>query len=369
MDARNSTVWDWESRFQEAALDPRLWIIVLQELADATGSERAQLVGLGSDLVSRFYWPTTVESGQLDDFIRIEGYSPEINYRLAADAGTDELAIVHEAHYDQARLGLRREDYVDHCEQYRIPWGCQAALIRDADTLVGLTVLRSRDDGRTDESQRAIFAAAARAARNAVRMQRAIERRGLDLLSGTLEATALPCLLLDEQGRIGAMTAAAERLFVQKPTLRAVDDRLCSRTTEDSRRIDLAIRSVLEPGGTSHVRVPVYRTPPMPDLVLDLFALPPREWALAFVPRVLVSIRDPRTNTRSGATVLADAFGLTPAEAQVTIHLCEGHPRERIAQARGVSQETLKVQLKRIYQKTGCAREAELVVLINNLLG
>ena len=86
----------------------------------------------------------------------------------------------------------------------------------------------------------------------------------------------------------------------------------------------------------------------MPKLVLDLFALPPRDWALAFVPRVLVS---------------------TPAEAQVTLHLCEGHPRERIAQARGVSQETLKVQLKRIYHKTGCAREAELVVLINSLLG
>ena len=369
MDVRTSNAWDWDTRFQDAALDPRLWMTVLQELADATGSARAQLVGMGSDLAARFYWPTTVEPGQLDDFIRIEGYSPEINYRLAADAGSDELAVVHEDHYDEARRSLRREDYVDHCEQYRIPWGCQAALMRDADNLVGLSVLRSRDDGRTDEAQRTIFAKAARAARNAVRMQRAIERKGLDLLAGSLEAMALPCLLLDELGRIGAMTAAAERLFIQKPTLRAVDDRLCSRTTEDSRRIDLAIRSVLDPEGAAHVRVPVYRTPPMPELVLDLYKLPPRDWALAFVPRVLVSIRDPRAKTRTGATVLADAFGLTPAETQVTLHLCEGHPRERIAQARGVSQETLKVQLKRIYHKTGCAREAELVVLINALIG
>jgi DNA-binding CsgD family transcriptional regulator len=125
---------------------------------------------------------------------------------------------------------------------------------------------------------------------------------------------------------------------------------------------------VLDPEGTAHVRMPIYRTPPMPELVLDIYALPPREWALAFVPRVLVSIRDPRTNRRIGATV-AEACGLTPAEAQVALHLCEGHPRERIAQARGVSQETLKVQLKRIYHKTGCTREAELVVLINSLIG
>ena len=368
MDVRNSNGRDWDSRFQDAALDPSQWITVLQELADATGSVRAQLVGLGSDLASRFYWPTAVEPGQLDDFIRIEGYSPEINYRIAADAGSDELAVVHEAHYDQARLTLRREDYVDYCEQYRIPWGCQAALVRDADTLVGLTVLRSRDDGRTDEAQRQVFAEAARAARNAVRMQRAIERQGLTLLAGTLEAMTLPCLLLDELGRIGAMTSSAERLFVHKPILRAVDDRLCSRTTEDSRRIDLAIRSVLDPEGTAHVRVPVYRSPPMPELVLDFYALPPREWALAFVPRVLVSIRDPRSNTRNGSNILVGAFGLTPAEAQVALHLGEGHPRERIAQARGVSLETLKVQLKRIYHKTGCTREAELVVLINALI-
>ena len=369
MDVRSSSVRDWDSRFQDAALDPALWVEVLQELADATGSMRAQLVGLGSDLSARFYWPTAVEPGQLDDFIRIDGHSPEINYRIAADAGSDELAVVHEDHYDEARRTLRREDYVDYCEQYRIPWGCQTALMRDAGSLVGLSVLRSRDDGRTDEAQRRVFAEAARAARNAVRMQRAIEQRGLDLLAGTLEAMAQPCLLLDGQGQIGAMTSSAERLFLQRPMLRLVDDRLCSRTTEDTRRIDLAIRSVLDPGGPAHVRIPVYRTPPMPELVLDIFALPPREWALAFVPRVLVSIRDPGANTRAGSNILVGAFGLTPAEAQVALHLCEGHPRERIAQARGVSPETLKVQLKRIYHKTGCTREAELVVLVNALLG
>jgi PAS domain-containing protein len=275
MDVCTSKAWDWDTRFQDAALDPRLWLAVLQELADATGSARAQLIGLGSDLAAHFYWPTQVEPGQLDDFIRIEGYSPEINYRIAADGGSDELAVVHEAHYDEARRSLRREDYVDHCEQYRIPWGCQTALMRDADSLVALSVLRSRDNGRTDETQRKVFAEAARAARNAVRMQRAIEQKGLDLLAGSLEAMTLPCLLLDELGRIGAMTSAAERLFQHKPTLRAVDDRLCSRTTEDTRRIDLAIRSVLDPEGAAHVRVPVYRTPPMPKRC-SISALPPR---------------------------------------------------------------------------------------------
>jgi DNA-binding CsgD family transcriptional regulator len=107
----------------------------------------------------------------------------------------------------------------------------------------------------------------------------------------------------------------------------------------------------------------------MPDLVLDCFRLPVRPWSLFFAPRALVVLRDPRPDVAGGARVLAGAFELTPAEAQVALGLCEGHSRERIAAARGVSVETLRAQLKSIYLKTGCSREAELVLLLRAVLG
>ena len=165
MDVRTSKAWDWDTRFQDAALDPRLSLAVLQELADATGSARAQLIGLGSDLAAHFYWPTQVEPGQLDDFIRIEGYSPEINYRIAADGGSDELAVVHEAHYDEARRSLRRGGSdVDHCEQYRIPWRCRPgadARCEFARRPFGAAI---GDNDETNETRRKkVFAEAARA--------------------------------------------------------------------------------------------------------------------------------------------------------------------------------------------------------------
>jgi DNA-binding CsgD family transcriptional regulator len=59
---------------------------------------------------------------------------------------------------------------------------------------------------------------------------------------------------------------------------------------------------------------------------------------------------------------------LTPAEADVALLLCQGRPRDEIAAHRGVSSETLRSQLRSIYSKLGCNREAELIILARSVL-
>ena len=367
MGVRKSNYWDWDSRFQEAALDPGQWLSALQVLADATGSARAELVGVGGTSAARFNWLTAVDPSQLEEFNRLEGYRPDINFRIAADIGSETLSIVHEVQYDKARLSLRRDDYVDFCERHHMIWGCQSALLRNADALVGLSVLRSRADGRTNEADRRVFADAARAARTAVRMQGAIEHQGFRLLAGALETMSVPCFLLDGHGRVEAMTPTAETMLASQSLLRLWDHRLSSPSDEARRRIDLALRSVLD-ARRRHERVPLYSAPPVPEIVLDVFSLSQREWALNFAPRALVLVREPGRSLRGGEIVLAASFGLTQAETQVAVGLGEGRSRERIALDRGVSVETLRAQLKSIYQKTGCGRETELVLLVRALL-
>jgi DNA-binding CsgD family transcriptional regulator len=359
----------WAARFQEAALDPRQWLPALQSLADATGSARAELVGFGGPETARFNWVTSIDARILDEFVQIEAYLPAINFRIAADGGAGVLNVVHEAHYDRARRTLRRDDYADFCEQYEMQFGCQTALLRESGGLVGLSVLRSRADGRTDERARGIFAQAAQGARLAVRMQRAIEDQGFNLLTGTLEAMSLACFLFDGLGQVRAMTPSAERLVAAPALLRLADNRLSSSSAEDRRRIDLALRSVLGSAAIGHVRLPLYRTRPLPELVLDLFRLPAREWATPFAPRALAIARDPTASLKGRESVVAGAFGLTPAETELALGLAEGRTRETIAAARGISMETLRAQLKSVYQKTGCGRESELVLLIKALTG
>jgi DNA-binding CsgD family transcriptional regulator len=359
---------DWHDRFQSAALEPSLWMSVLQELADATGSARAELVGFGTQLAG-FNWVTSLDERMLADFFRLGGASPSVNYRIAADIGSATMEIVHEEAYDAARRAVARDDYIDFCEEYRTPFGCQTCLVRGDDALVGLSVLRTRSEGRTGEDERRVFAAAAAAARNAVRMQRAIERQGFHLVAGTFEAMSLPCLLIDGLGRARQVTPSAERLIGEHPRLKLEQGWLTSVDAGTQRRIDTALQSVLGQAGRAHVRLPLYEGQPMPSTVIDLFRLPSREWAMHFAPKAIVVLRDRRgASNEDGQPALAAAFGLTSAEAQVAVALAAGKSREAIAAMRVVSMETLRAQVKSIYQKTGCSRETELALLVRGLL-
>ncbi|MET0374364.1 MAG: LuxR C-terminal-related transcriptional regulator [Rhizorhabdus sp.] len=64
------------------------------------------------------------------------------------------------------------------------------------------------------------------------------------------------------------------------------------------------------------------------------------------------------------APLLADLYGLTPSEAEVARLLALGQDTAAIAQGRGLSPASVRTYFKRIFEKTGVARQSELVALI-----
>jgi DNA-binding CsgD family transcriptional regulator len=60
----------------------------------------------------------------------------------------------------------------------------------------------------------------------------------------------------------------------------------------------------------------------------------------------------------------ARMLGLTPREAQVAAGLCGGHPPKSIAERLTISEETIRVFVRRIYDKLGLKRQAQLVRLL-----
>lgn len=60
-------------------------------------------------------------------------------------------------------------------------------------------------------------------------------------------------------------------------------------------------------------------------------------------------------------------FGLTPAECRIATLLAEGLPLKRIAEIQGTQHETVRKQLRSIYQKTATNRQPELVRLLLHL--
>jgi DNA-binding CsgD family transcriptional regulator len=61
---------------------------------------------------------------------------------------------------------------------------------------------------------------------------------------------------------------------------------------------------------------------------------------------------------------IATEFGLTPAELRVLFAIVEVGGVPDVAAMLGLSQQTVKTHLQRLFAKTGSARQAELVKLV-----
>jgi DNA-binding CsgD family transcriptional regulator len=64
---------------------------------------------------------------------------------------------------------------------------------------------------------------------------------------------------------------------------------------------------------------------------------------------------------------LEHLYGLTRAEAELTMRLAQGESLEAIASVRAVTLDTVRTQLRMVYKKTGTHRQAELVGLAGML--
>ena len=65
--------------------------------------------------------------------------------------------------------------------------------------------------------------------------------------------------------------------------------------------------------------------------------------------------------------VLHSLYGLTPAEARLAVELANGRDLDAVSEEFSITKHTARTQLKAIFHKTGCRRQAELVKLLLSL--
>ncbi len=84
-------------------------------------------------------------------------------------------------------------------------------------------------------------------------------------------------------------------------------------------------------------------------------------------PAAIVFVADPEQRHRSSASHLREIYGLTAAEAAVARLIAKGQGAKNAAEALGVAASTLRWHLQRVFEKTGTARQADLVRLVERL--
>jgi len=209
-------------------------------------------------------------------------------------------------------------------------------------------------------------------------LQRAVQLRGRISQLQTLHRTTPDALdhwttavfLLDCNARIVAANKAAadltklrEGLFVERGALRAAsasDSTLLRRFICAS-----AGRTVNGDGnGAMLIERPSGKRP------LHLLVTPSVSTAEFFgsAGRALVFVSDPEA-AHNCAEILHKLYHLTPAEANVAELLASGKSVKEIADDTSVRENTFRIHLKKIFDKTGTKRQAELVKVILSSAG
>ncbi|MGH8597710.1 MAG: helix-turn-helix transcriptional regulator [Gammaproteobacteria bacterium] len=182
------------------------------------------------------------------------------------------------------------------------------------------------------------------------------------IASETLAALGLPALVLNAQGKVLAANSLIEALTSyihwraqDRVSLkdRAADNLLCNAIAA----IDLA-------GGASVRSFPVRDTGA--EAMMVAHVIPIRLSARdIFVRCAAVLVLTPVTLPQAPPVELVQSlFDLTPAEARVARSLAAGETVEAIATDRGVSQNTIRMQVRGVLEKTGCNRQVDIVALL-----
>jgi DNA-binding CsgD family transcriptional regulator len=181
------------------------------------------------------------------------------------------------------------------------------------------------------------------------------------IASDTLAALGLPALVLNEQGKVLAANPLIEALtgYVQWRARDRVSlkDRAADNLLRDAiAAIDAAggaVRSfpVRDAGGEAMM---VAHVVPIRLSARDIFV----RCAAALV---LTPVTLPQAPPFE---LVQSLFDLTPAEARVARGLASGKTVGAIASARGVSQNTIRMQVRGVLEKTGCNRQTDIVALL-----
>jgi DNA-binding CsgD family transcriptional regulator len=175
-------------------------------------------------------------------------------------------------------------------------------------------------------------------------------------------------LLADAWARVVLANSAAKIMLDARDGIFLSKGRLAANGISDALRKLVAscvqTSSVTcRPGG--ELKVP--RVPP--NLPLDVTVAPLRSktrlsdvpWIGAGSPVAIVTVTDSDLDRQNREKNLRRNFGLTPAEATFAAEILKGDGRKAAAQRCGVSDQTAKTYLSKIFWKTGTHRQAELV--------
>jgi DNA-binding CsgD family transcriptional regulator len=234
-----------------------------------------------------------------------------------------------------------------------------------------LSVVRHEANGLVDDEMRRRMALLIPHVRRALLIGKTIHRKQTEAVcfSDVLDGLSSGMILVDANGRIVHTNNAGNAILDAGDFLRAV----CGRLVASDLAINAALREILVAAnvsdaalGTRGIALPLtaHDGERYVAHVLPLTSGARRAAGLAYNAVAALFIRKAALEPFSPPEVIGEMYKLTPTELRVLLAIVDIGGVPEVAAALGVAVTTVKTHLSRLFEKTGVARQADLVKLV-----
>jgi DNA-binding CsgD family transcriptional regulator len=353
----------------DAALDPARWPDALRKLAEFAGGSAAAIYAkspaVGSGIVyHQFGTDCHYRKLYFDRYVKID---PSTMTQYFADIG-QQVAVADIMPYEEF---VDTQFFREWCRPQGIVDAISVTLEKSASNVALFGVFRYEREGIVDDAMRQRMALVFPHVRRAILI-------GDVLNSGSAEASAFAETLNGLDASVYLVNRNAGIVFANTAGQIMLREGNVVGTEDDvlkvaDREAEAVLRSVIGAAadgddaiGTKGIAIPLTGKDGNRYVAhaLPLTSGARRTAGAAFAAAVALFIRRTALPASSAPQVMARAFGLTPTELRVLLAVVEVDGISKVAENLGMSPSTVKTHLSRVFQKTGVARQADLVRLV-----
>jgi DNA-binding CsgD family transcriptional regulator len=247
-------------------------------------------------------------------------------------------------------------------------------IAQDQLTTSEISAIRSLRAGGFTSDEIARFAYLAPHLQCAVRIHNRIAglESGLNAATAALDRFPTGIAAVDRDAKVILTNRAADAILKRGDGLISRDG-LRAASPHETAKLRNAIAAVSMQGDSGNLKpetvIQVCRPSGLKPLEVLVCPLPSHSSLRDGRAAAALFITDPEETTTLNSRALHQLFGLTPAEIRLCIALVNGKSVEEYAHEAGISSNTARTHVKRIYSKTRVRRQSELVRLLLNSSG